>query len=74
MEKEVLKKLEKLEKLVLENYDSEDCGLTEEYYSGNESDVFNDGKRCGASWLAYEIGCLLGMELEEPEKPEYSWE
>ena len=69
-----MKILEELKKLVDENYDSEDCGLTEEYSSGNENDIFNDGERFGASWLAYRVGEIIGMELEEPKEQKYSWE
>lgn len=69
-----IKIIEDLKKLVDENYDSEDCGLTEEYSSGNESDIFNDGERFGASWLAYQVGEIIGMELEEPKEQKYSWE
>lgn len=65
--------LEKLKKIVLENYDSVICGATSEWSQGNYDDVFSDGESCGASWLAYEIGCLLGMELEQPQEPKYSW-
>lgn len=66
--------LEKIKNLVSENYDSEMCGTTSEWSSGNDDDVFSDGESCGRSWLAYEIGCLLGIELEEPVEPKYSWE
>lgn len=41
--------------------------------SGNESDVFCDGYDCGISNAAYEIGCILGMELEEPEEQDYDF-
>lgn len=70
MDKELI---EKLMKIVEENYDSEMCGATSEWSMGNYDDVFSDGERCGASWLAYELGCLLNMELEEPREPEYGW-
>lgn len=58
----------KLIDLVLTNYDNEACGFTEERSEGNSTDVFNDGVESGRSWLAYEIGCLLGMDLKEPEE------
>lgn len=25
---------------------------------------------CGISWAAYSVGCILGMELEEPDEPD----
>ncbi|HID0768027.1 TPA: hypothetical protein ACXDAZ_002556 [Clostridium botulinum] len=66
--------LEKLKEIVNKNYDSEMCGATSEWSIGNYDDVFSDGENSGKSWLAYEIGCILGMELEKPEEPKYSWE
>lgn len=66
--------LEKLKKLVIDNYDSDSCGFTEECSQGNDSDVFRDGEDRGRSWLAYEIGCLLDMDLEKPKEQVWSWE
>ena len=66
--------LDKLKEIVQLNYSSEYCGATEEWSEGNSHDVFSDGEKHGRSWLAYEIGCLLEMELETPEEPKYSWE
>ena len=66
--------IEEIKNKVYENYDSEMCGATSEWSHGNSDDVFSDGESSGKSWLAYEIGCLLGMELEEPQEPKYSWE
>lgn len=63
--------IEKLKTIVNSNYNSQSCAYTEERSDGNSSDVFEDGYACGESWLAYKIGCILGMELEEPEQPEY---
>ena len=66
--------LDKLKEIVQLNYNSRHCGATEEWSEGNSYDVFLDGEKYGRSWLAYEIGCLLEMELETPEEPKYSWE
>ena len=66
--------LDKIKEIVRENYDSELCGATSEWSEGNSDDVFSDGVSSGRSWLAYEIGILIGMELEEPQEPKYSWE
>lgn len=66
--------IEKIKELVNSNYDSEMCGATSEWSFGNSDDVFSDGESYGRSWLAYEIGCILNMELEEPQEPKYSWE
>lgn len=40
---------------------------TSERSRGNYDDCFYDGYECGRSWLAYEIGALLEMDLEEPK-------
>lgn len=56
---------------VKSNYIPRQCGYTEMMSSGNESDVFDDGYYCGVSTSAYEIGCILGMELEEPAEQNY---
>lgn len=63
----------KLIEWVKENYSPKESGYTEMRSSGNESDVFCDGYDCGASDAAYEIGCILGMELEEPENQDYDF-
>ena len=60
---------EKLEKWVKENYKPHTTGLTYERSEGNCFDCFEDGFTCATSWAAYEIGQILGMELEEPEEP-----
>lgn len=71
MDKEILENIKTLIKTV---YDSQACGFTEECSSGNEMDVFRDGINRGESDLAYKIGIMLNMDLEEPEEPKYSWE
>ena len=71
MNKEVLDNIKTLIETV---YDSEACSFTEERSSGNDLDVFSDGFECGQSKLAYQIGVMLNMDLEEPQEPRYSWE
>ena len=66
--------IEKIKELVEKNYDRDCCGYTSERSSGNSDDVLSDGVESGRSWLAYEIGCVLGMKMEEPVEPKYSWE
>ena len=61
---------EVLETWVKENYKPHTTGWTYERSSGNDFDCFNDGYQCATSWAAYEIGSILGMELEEPETAE----
>lgn len=58
----------KLEKWVKDNYKHYDTGWTRERSSGDTSECFDDGYESGTSWAAYEIGRILGMELEEPIK------
>lgn len=59
-----------LEKWVKDNYDQTTTGWTWMRSDGNSFDCFNDGYQCATSWAAYEVGCILGMELEEPDMPE----
>jgi hypothetical protein len=70
MEKELLTKLKEM---VLNRYNPEHCGYTEQESEGNSSDVFQDGFDCGESQLLYEIGVILGLELPEPEEQEYDF-
>ena len=66
--------IEKIKEIINSEYDSEACGYTSERSEGNDDDIFDDGYECGKSDLAYKIGKILEMELEEPKEPEYSWE
>lgn len=59
-----------LMKWVEENYKQYATGWTWMRSEGNDCDCFDDGFESGTSWAAYEVGCLLGMELEEPDEPE----
>lgn len=61
---------EQLEKWVKDNYKQHTTGWTYERSDGNSFDVFDDGFQCATSWAAYEIGSILGMELDEPEEPD----
>lgn len=58
---------EQLEKWVRDNYKQYTTGWTFERSEGNYVDCFDDGCECATSWAAYEVGCILGMVLEEPE-------
>lgn len=60
---------EALEKWVRDNYKQYSTGWTWTRSEGNYTDCFYDGVECGTSWAAYEVGCILGMELEEPDEP-----
>ena len=62
---------EELEKWVKCNYKQYTTGWDYNRSSGNDVDCFDDGYECGTSWAAYTVGCILGMELEEPNEPDY---
>lgn len=67
MDKNVIKELKEW---VKRNYDQHSTGYTYERSEGNSYDCFNDGYKCATSWAAYQVGCMLGMQLEEPEPEE----
>ena len=60
----------RLEEWVNDNYKQYATGWTYERSEGNYCDCFGDGFTSGTSWAAYEVGCILGMELEEPKYDE----
>ena len=64
--------MDELKNWVKENYKQYATGWTYQRSMGNDFDVFDDGYTSGQAWAAYEIGCILGMELEEPDEP--NWE
>lgn len=65
--------IEKIRELVNERYHPHRCGWTSQRSEGNYDDCFQDGCGSGESWLAYEIGEILGMKLEEPDEPDYDF-
>lgn len=65
--------IEKIKELIKRRYSASQCGWTSQRSEGNYDDCFNDGVSYGESWLAYEIGSILGMELEEPDEPDYDY-
>lgn len=62
---------ERLTKWVHENYSPKKCGLNCLDSMGNYGDVFYDGIECGNAWAAYEVGQIIGLELEEPAEQTY---
>ena len=60
----------KLKDWVKANYKQYSTGWTCDRSAGNAADCFNDGMTCGTSWAAYNVGRILGMELEEPDDTE----
>lgn len=59
--------VDKLKKWVEDNYKQYAMGWTYERSQGNDYDCFEDGETYGTSWAAWEVGQILGMDLEEPE-------
>lgn len=58
-----------LEKWVTNNYKQKTTGYTYERSYGDCAKCFDDGEQYGTSLAAYEVGCILGMDLELPEDP-----
>lgn len=56
-----------LEQWARDNYKQYTTGWTFERSEGNCCDCFYDGCEHATSWAAYEVGCILGMDLEDPE-------
>lgn len=65
--------IEKLREEVKKNYSPRKCGWTSQRSAGNYDDCFEDGMASGESWVWYEVGCILGMDLKEPDEPEYDF-
>lgn len=59
--------IKELQAWVKANYKQYATGWTWERSEGNRADCFYDGQESGQAWAAYEVGRILGMELEEPE-------
>lgn len=59
--------VDKLKKWVEDNYIQCTTGWTYERSKGDYYDCFDDGETYGTSWAAWEVGQILGMDLEEPE-------
>lgn len=56
--------IEQLENWVKENYNAPACELTYECSEGNSFNCFEDGFECGTSLAAFEIGKILGMDID----------
>lgn len=65
--------IEKLKEWVEENYSSYACSYTSEKSMGNYDDCFCDGVTCGTSFAAYEVGQILGMDLDELVEEDYEY-
>lgn len=59
--------INELKQWVQETYKQYATGWTWERSEGNCCDCFYDGQANGESWAAYEVGCILGMDLPEPD-------
>lgn len=62
--------IEQLKQEVRRNYSPAKCGWTSQRSMGNYDDCFNDGIKCGESYVWYQVGCILGMNLPEPIEPD----
>ena len=66
---------EKLKNRLIEwvknNYNPEQCGYNPAKSLGDALLIFYDGFYCGHSTAAYEIGRILGVELEKLEETKF---
>ena len=65
--------IKQLKEWVNKNYNQHTTGWTSQRSMGNFDDCFEDGAECGRSWCAYEVGQILGIELEEPDTQEFEY-
>lgn len=56
--------IEQLKNWVEANYNARDCELTYECSEGNSYNCFVDGVACGTSLAAFDVGKILGMDIE----------
>lgn len=56
--------IEQLENLVKENYNADACEYTYERSEGSSLDCFVGGVACGTSLAAFDVGKILGMDIE----------
>ena len=63
--------MEEIKQFIKENYKPADGARTSQWSDGNSDDVFSDGIDCGRASALYDIACLLGIEVEKLEEPEY---
>lgn len=56
--------IEQLKNWVEESYNAPACGWTYERSEGNSFDCFEDGFECGTSLAAFNVGKILGMDIE----------
>ena len=59
--------LEELKKYLEKTYHQYATGWTYERSEGNFCDCFSDGYECGQAITCYEIACIIGLDLPEPE-------
>lgn len=63
--------IDKLKNWVNKTYSAKACGATSQWSFGNYDDCFSDGYGAGESLAAHTVGQILGMDLPEPDEPEY---
>lgn len=64
-------RIKEVKEYIKKNYCARCCGYTMFRSEGNYDDVFNDGADYGESWALHQIASILGIEVKEPEKPDY---
>lgn len=65
--------MEEIIEKLKEWYSSYACSYTSEKSMGNYDDCFSDGVTYGTSFAAYEVGQILGMDLEELVEEDYEY-
>jgi hypothetical protein len=61
-----MENIEKVKEYIKKNYKPKYGAYSVERSRGNQNDVFEDGIFYGECFTLYEIGSMLGMDLQEP--------
>lgn len=56
-----------LEQWVKKNYKQYVTGWICKHFRKSETVFYDAGREAGRAWAAYEIGSILGMDLEDPD-------
>lgn len=63
--------IKKIKEMIKSEYNPRYGAWTSQRSMGNYDDCFEDGHKVGEQMMMYEIGIALGMDLAEPEEPDY---
>lgn len=72
-ERTLEERFESLKEFILETYNPSYCAYNTQRSFGNADDVFSDGYDSGTSYMAYEVGQIIGLDLPEPENPDWEF-